>query len=170
MQRTASGIQGRSDSTKDAEQMGAYSFSVWYETWYKLRISKLNTKRAELRPSTWLTMSSRTGQASSRRNRAPGGGFAPGEGRGLQGQDKPGSEGLQESWDKPRPPKGEQAEALYPEPVEQGRQAASAVFGGGLKAGRVGRVDSGEEDQLPLRPDRPDRGCWPAGSGGGGRL
>ena len=170
MQRTASGIQGLSDSTKDAEQMGAYSFSVWYETWYKLRISKLNTKRAELRPSTWLTMSSRTGQASSRRNRAPGGGFAPGEGRGLQGQDKPGSEGLQESWDKPRPPKGEQAEALYPEPVEQGRQAASAVFGGGLKAGRVGRVDSGEEDQLPLRPDRPDRGCWPAGSGGGGRL
>lgn len=63
----------------------------------KLRINKLSAKRAELRPSSSLTVSSRIEQASSRKDGAPVGGSAPGEARGLQGQDKPGSEGLQES-------------------------------------------------------------------------
>ena len=35
MQRTASGVRGWSDSTKDAKQMGTDLFSVWYETWYQ---------------------------------------------------------------------------------------------------------------------------------------
>ena len=104
MQRTASGVRGRSDSTKDAKQTGTDLFSVWYETWYQTENKQTQRKKSGIE-TQHLTdrvlpgWTSRVKGDASRRDGAPVGGSAPGEARGLQGQDKPGSEGLQESWE-----------------------------------------------------------------------
>lgn len=76
--------------------MGTNLFSVWYEIWYQTENKQTQREKSGIE-TQHLTVSSQVGQASSRRDGAPVGGSAPGEARGLQGQDKPGSEGLQES-------------------------------------------------------------------------
>lgn len=96
----------------------------------KLRINKLSAKRAELRPSSSLTVSSQLDKPPAE-GLGPVGGSAPEWSQGSAGTGQArfwGTSG--ELRDKPRPPKAEQAETLYPDPVEQGRQPASTVLAG----------------------------------------